>query len=194
MSWIFALCLCGYASLWLVLWLRGSLRWARHKANFESPPPACEAPAHLSGELQERFAETYQLCLQLWEHRRRLERALVVEPDVKMGGLRGSDLRRSTISASQELGRWLRKVDALHAKAKTEFLCSGSPILELRAFNEHLRQSARRLGNSRALELHPIDFVQGVRTTLGQTQSALEQLLALHTEVGPTPYRAELHA
>lgn len=191
MSWIFSFLLVCYATVRLVLWVRGQLRWMAIRTTLPAPPTEVEAPAHLSPGLAELFLASRQLRVDLIHARRALAAVRVTDPDAPLGQIRDRRYRRAVMESWTQIHAWLRIYAEAREGPGNRAILEDRRIDEQRvaALIEGLRGQWREVARARALDPFSLAELERAAQTLEAVGEELEVIEDGLSRSGDHPYR-----
>lgn len=184
MSWIFSFLLVCYASVRLVLWMRGQWRWLSLRKRLPDLPREVAPPEHLSANLARLFAKSRWLRIELTHARHLLAMVAATDPDVPLGQVRDTRYRRALMQSWTHLRAWLRETEALDELDRTTLDELGLGTRNLAELTEGLRPRWRAVARARALDPFPLGDLELVQATLERAEL---ELVALERGLSLTP-------
>jgi hypothetical protein len=188
-SWIFSFLLVCYASVRLVLWMRGQWRWLSLRKGLPDLPSEVRPPEHLSANLARLFSTCRTLRIELTHARRMLALVAATDPDVPLGQVRDTRYRRALMESWTHLRAWLREAERLDELDRTTLDELGLGTRNLAELTEGLRPRWSAVARARALDPFPLDDLELVRTTLERAELELVALERGLASVPDDPYR-----
>ncbi len=189
MSWIFSFLLACYASIRLVLWMRGQWRWLGLRHTLPVAPEEIDAPERLSPGLALHFARCRRLRIDLTHARRMLATVAATDPDVPLGQVRDARYRRALMQSWTQLRAWLREsetLDEVDALALADMGLSTRNIAELIT---GMSERWRAVSRARALDTFPLADLVAIQTLLDRAERELVAIECGLTRVADDPYR-----